>query len=129
MSAGNWLRLYLVVVGGIILWMTLASLAKRKFTDQFCMLWGVLAGCMVLGGVLLSPTEITRYISGTGLLLVLIIFTGVLYMAWCFSREISSLTRKNQELAMQLSLLNQEHDRVEKLLEELTRKSGDELWR
>ena len=129
MSAGNWLRLYLVVVGGIILWMTLASLAKRKFTDQFCMLWGVLAGCMVLCGVLLSPTEITRYISGTGLLLVLIIFTGVLYMAWCFSREISSLTRKNQELAMQLSLLNQEHDRVEKLLEELTRKSGDELWR
>lgn len=129
MSAGNWLRLYLVAVGGIILWMTLASLAKRKFTDQFCMLWGVLAGCMVLGGVLLSPTEITRYISGTGLLLVMIIFTGVLYMAWCFSREISSLTRKNQELAMQLSLLNQEHDRVEKLLEELTRKSGDELWR
>ena len=129
MSAGNWLRLFLVAAGAILIWMTLASSAKRKFTDQFCMLWGVLAGCMVLGGVLLSPTELTRYISGTGLLLVLIIFTGVLYMAWCFSREISSLTRKNQELAMQLSLLNQEHDRVEKLLEELTRKSGDELWR
>ena len=129
MSAGNWLRLFLVAAGAILTWMTLVSLAKRKFTDQFCMLWGLMAVCMVLGGLLLNPTEISRYISNTGLLLVVIVFTGILYMAWCFSREISSLTRKNQELAMQLSLLNQEHDQVQKLLQELTHKSGDELWR
>ena len=118
MSAGNWLRLFLVAAGAILIWMTLASLAKRKFTDQFCMLWGLMAVCMVLGGLLLNPTEISRYISNTGLLLVVIVFTGILYMAWCFSREISSLTRKNQE-----------HDQVQKLLQELTHKSGDELWR
>ena len=129
MSVGNWLRLFLVVFGAILIWLTLVSLARRKFTDQFCMLWGLIAVCMVLGGILLNPTEISRYVSNTGLLLVVIIFTGVLYMAWCFSREISSLTRKNQELAMQLSLLNQEHDQVQKLLQELTNKSGDELWR
>lgn len=129
MSAGNWLRLFLVAAGAILIWMTLASLAKRKFTDQFCMLWGLMAACMVLAGILLNPTQISRYISNTGLLLLVILFSGLLYMAWCFSREISSLTRKNQELAMQLSLLNQEHDQVQKLLQELTHKSGDELWR
>lgn len=129
MSAGNWLRLFLVVFGMILIWLTLASLARRRFTDQFCMLWGLIAVCMVLGGILLNPTEISRYISNTGLVLVLIIFSGVLYMAWCFSREISSLTRKNQELAMQLSLLNQEHDQVQKLLQEMTNKSKDELWK
>lgn len=129
MSAGNWLRLFLVLMGGFLLWMTLVSLAKRKFTDQFCMLWGLISGCLVLGGILVNPTQISRYISDAGLLLVLIIACGVLYLAWCFSREISALTRKNQELAMQLSLLNQEHAQTQRLLEELTQKSGDELWR
>lgn len=129
MSAGNWLRLYLVVTGGIVVWMTLVSLAKRKFTDQFCMFWGLLSFCMVLGGILLNPTEINRFISNTGLWLLMIIITGVLYMAWCFSREISSLTRKNQELAMQLSLLNQEHTQTKRLLQELTQRPAEEIWR
>ncbi len=129
MSAGNWLRLFLVLVGGIVMWMTLASLARRKFTDQFCMLWGLMALCMILGGIFLNPTEISRYISNAGLLLVMIVFAGILYLAWCFSREISALTRKNQELAMQLSLLNQEHDQVQKLLQELTKQTKDEMWR
>lgn len=128
MSAGNWFRLIMVLAGGLIFWMTLTSLAKRKFTDGFCMLWGVLSICMILGGILLSPVELGSFISNTGLLILLISFFGLLAMAWCFSWELSSLQRKNHELAMQVSLLNQEHDQIQRMLEEMNRKSVDEAF-
>lgn len=121
MSAGNWLRLIMVLAGGLIFWMTLTSLAKRKFTDGFCMLWGVLSICMILGGILLSPGELGSFISNTGLLILLVFCFGLLAMAWCFSWELSSLQRKNHELAMQVSLLNQEHDQLQRTLEEINR--------
>lgn len=129
MSAGNWFRLVMVVVGVITMWMTLSSLARRKFTDGFCMLWGVISACMILAGVLLDPAGISGLISNTGLVLVCIGGFGFLAMTWAFSREISNLVRKNHELAMQLSLLNQEHDQIQKLLEHITQKDANELWR
>lgn len=129
MGTGNWLRLVMVVAGVYMMWMTLVSLAKRKFTDGFSMLWGLLSACVILAGILLDPAEINKFISNTGLVILTVAGFGVLFMAWNFSREISSLTRKNHELAMQLSLLNQEHDKIQKLLEEITQKESDELWR
>lgn len=129
MSAGNWLRLFMVVAGAFLLWMTLASLAKRKFTDGFSMLWGVLSLCLILAGVLLEPKEISNYISNIGIAIVCVAGSGFLLMLWCFSREISHLVRKNHELAMQLSLLNQEHYQIQRLLEKITQTDANELWR
>jgi len=118
MSAANWLRLIMILAGALILWMTLTSLARRKFTDGFSMLWGMLSICMILGGILLSPQEIGSFISNTGLLIVLVAGFGMLAMAWGFSREISRLQRKNHELAMQISLLNQEMEEVRNIRRE-----------
>lgn len=129
MSAGKVFCLVMIFSGVLTLWMTLVSLAKRKFTDGICMLWGILSVCMILAGLLLDPVGISGFISNTGLVIGCVAGLGVLFMAWCFSREISDLTRKNYELAMQLSLLNQEHDQIQKLLEELTQKQSEELWR
>lgn len=126
MSAGNWLRLIMVLAGSLILGMTLTSLAKRKFTDGFCMLWGLLSICMILGGILLSPVELGSLISNTGLMILLVFCFGLLAMAWCFSWELSSLQRKNHELAMQVSLLNQEHDQLQRMLAQIEGKSAEE---
>lgn len=129
MSAGNWLRLYMVAAGAFLLWMTLSSLAKRKFTDGFSMLWALLSVCLILAGVLLEPVEISSYISNIGIAIVCVAGSGFLFMLWCFSREISNLVRKNHELAMQLSLLNQEHYQIQRLLEKMNNMDGSELWR
>lgn len=120
MSAGNWIRLFLVIAGGIVLWRTLVALARRKITDFFCMLWGLVSLCMVLAGLLLNPTEISSYVSNAGLALTLVLFVGSLCITWYISREISALTKKNQELAMQLSLLNQEYTELRERLAKLT---------
>lgn len=129
MSAGNWLRVYMVVAGTLLMWMTLSSLAKRKFTDGFSMLWSILSVCLILAGVLLQPVEISSYISNVGIAIVCVAGSGLLLMMWWFSREVSNLVRKNHELAMQLSLLNQEHDQIQKLLEQIIQKNPNELWR
>jgi len=57
-----------------------------------------------------------RYVSTRGLILTIIIVSGVLWGLWFISTQVSILKRKNQELAMQISLLN--HD-CEKMLREL----------
>lgn len=130
MSAANWLRLIMILAGMLILWMTLLSLARRKFTDGFSMLWGILSICMILGGILLSPHEIGNIISNTGLLIALVAGFGMLSMAWGFSWEISALQRKNHELAMQVSLLNQEMEEArQKRVENEQRISEEETMR
>lgn len=126
MSAGNWLRLIMVLTGSLIFGMTLTSLAKRKFTDGFCMLWGLLSICIILGGILLSPVKLGSLISDTGLTILLVFCFGLLAMVWCFSWELSSLQRKNYELAMQVSLLNQEHDQLQQMLAQIEGRSAEE---
>ena len=120
MSAGDVLRLIFVLTGVFMLWITVSSLARRKMNESFVLVWGVVSIVIILAGILLRPSGWVNYISYTGLVLVLLIFFCVTYAAYYFSLRISELTRKNQELAIQVSLLNQENERILKRLSEMT---------
>lgn len=58
---------------------------------------------------------------------------GIVWILWFISTQLSILMRKNQELAMQISLLNQDSERMLKKLEELEKRidqhfaGGDDL--
>lgn len=117
-DAGDVLRLILIVTGIVMLFITIGSLAKRKMNESFCLAWGIVSLAIILAGILLRPVHWSEYISNTGLVLLLIIFYGVLYAGYFVSLKISELTRKNQELAIQVSLLNQENERILKRLSE-----------
>ena len=60
-----------------------------------------------------------RYVSTRGLILTIIIVSGVLWGLWFISTQVSILKRKNQELAMQVSLLNNDYEKIIKELEKL----------
>lgn len=60
-----------------------------------------------------------RYVSTCGLILTIIIVSGVLWGLWFISTQVSILKRKNQELAMQVSLLNNDYEKIIKELEKL----------
>ena len=60
-----------------------------------------------------------RYVSTRGLILTIIIVSGVLWGLWCISTQVSILKRKNRELAMQVSLLNNDYEKIIKELEKL----------
>lgn len=59
------------------------------------------------------------YVSTRGLILTIIIVSGVLWGLWFISTQVSILKRKNQELAMQISLLNNDYEKIIKELEKL----------
>lgn len=66
------LRIFMIVLGIVLLGKTFASLAKRILTEHFGMLWGFFSVVLILAGILLSPTEWGSYISLRGLILVMI---------------------------------------------------------
>ena len=112
MTGGIFLRVFLIVLGCYLLVMTLLSLAKRKMTEQFCLVWSVLSVLMVILGIVIKPSQIERYMRGEILALVLIVVLGVVWGLWFISTQVSILMRKNQELAMQTSLLNQDSENM-----------------
>ena len=116
MAVGYVLRLFVIVAGVYMFLKAILSLAKRKMTEPFCLAWAVLSALMILSGIILNPSQLDRYVSLRGLILIMIIVSGILWGLWFISTQVSSLKRRNQELAMQISLLN--HD-CEKMLREL----------
>ena len=119
MEAGNILRLFVIVVGAYMLFKAILSLAKRKMTEPFCLAWGLLSVLMILSGILLNPSQLDRYISMRGLILIIIVVSGILWGLWFISMQVSLLKRRNQEMAMQISLLNNDCEKIFKELEKL----------
>lgn len=107
---GDWLKLIVILAGVYFIIMTLLSLARRKMTEQFCLAWAMLGALMIVGGIVLNPDGLENYISRIGFILVGILIAGVLWAFWFVSKQVSILIRKNQELAMQTSLLNRDSE-------------------
>lgn len=112
MSAGTELRIFMVVLGLIILGATIISLAKRHMTESFCIAWGVLAAMFIFAGIVLQPSQWNNYISWSGLLLILFSVLILLFGAFFLSVRVSYLTREVRELVIQVSLLNQENELI-----------------
>lgn len=122
MGAAGILQIIMIVSGVVLLGITITSLSKRKMTDSFCLSWGLISIIIILAGFVLRPSEWNRFISPTGLCLVLMIGFCIVYGTYFMSSKVSELMRKNMELAIQVSLLNQEKDQIHKELEELKEK-------
>lgn len=121
MNVGDLLRIIICCCGVVLSGITLFSLAKRRMTEPFCLIWGFISVILILVGVLLHPTMWNSFISLTGMLLVIFLSFAVIYVAYFVSIKISDLMRKNQELAMQVSLLNWEKDELWKRLNDLSK--------
>lgn len=133
MTLGDLLTIFLIMMGICLLVMAILSLAKRKMTELFCLAWAIVSVLLVICGILIEPSELGRYVSLRILILIFLITVGVVWTLWFISTQLSILMRKNQELAMQISLLNQDSERMLKKLEELEKRidqhfaGGDDL--
>lgn len=112
MNIGVLLKVFVVLLGVFLLGAAVLSLAKRKLTETFCLAWSILSVMIILLGILLQPSEIERYVSIRVLILILIMGSGVIWGLWFVSKQVSILKRRNQELAMQISLLNEENEQI-----------------
>lgn len=121
MAVGDVLRLFVIVAGAYMFLKAILSLAKRKMTESFCLAWAVLSALMILSGILLNPSQLDGYISTRGLILIIMIVSGILWGLWFISTQVSILKRRNQELAMQISLVNNDCEKILRELEKLKR--------
>ena len=95
---GDILRVFVIVAGVYMFLKAILSLAKRKMTEPFCLAWAFLAALMVLAGILLNPVQLDNFISFRGLILVILVISGLLWDLWFISSQVSILKRRNQEL-------------------------------
>ncbi len=114
------LKIVVIVAGGFLLADAIFSLARRKMTESFCLMWGLISVFMIIGGSIIRPSQLSKFISPISFALILMIIFILVYIALFFSHAISDLMRKNNELAIQVSLLVHEKDEIQKKLNELT---------
>lgn len=103
------MRLILALTGVALFAITLSSLARRKMTESFCLTWGLVALMMILAGLVLRPYGIAGMLSPTALIVIIVVGYCLIFGAFYITGKVSELTRKNQELAIQISLINQEN--------------------
>lgn len=130
MGTGIILQIVLVAAGILVMMETVLSLSQRKLREQFCVLWGIVSVLLVVSGIFLRPTVWGQYISETGTILVILSALCLIGCLFFLSVHISVLGRKTQELAMHVSLLNHENERILAELERLVgekEKDGPEM--
>ncbi len=121
-DSGFILRLFLCAIGAVLLVNVVSSLARRKMTESFALIWGVMALLCVIAGMLVRPVLLNSYISAIGMILIMMAVLCVIVGAYFISLRISELMRKTQELSINVTLLYDENLRLMKQVEELTEK-------
>ncbi|MCD7954339.1 MAG: DUF2304 domain-containing protein [Lachnospiraceae bacterium] len=118
------MKLAMAAIGIFFLCLSFWEYVKKKLTEEAGLVWGLFAILLIVWalwpGALSWCADMTlaglAFLSVTALFLVAVLF-------WQ-SMAVSKLIRKNQELAMQVSLLNQENEQILTELKMIPAKGG-----
>ena len=106
-----------------------ASCEKKKLTVNLAVTWELLGIAAILSGAVPRFSGWSSRIGLGSLVVLLITALLVLWGVYQMTIQISSLLMKNQELAILVSLLNQENERILRELEKLTGKNAKRVIR
>lgn len=108
----------LVIIGGIVLFViTFLSYAKRKMTEEIGLLWIFLSILMMVIGAIPNSFALLGQIRRSVAFVLFGAACFLLLMLWYLSIVISQLLRQNQELAIQVTLLLHDNERILSALE------------
>lgn len=103
------LRIFLTAAGVLFLLGDINAYVRQKLTDTIGLLWAFVSVALILTGVASVPgAREEEYL----VVLLLAVCLLLLILLFKLSKVVSVLSMKNQELAMQASLLNQENERI-----------------
>lgn len=123
MNYGIFLQVLMIVAGVFLLILDISLLAKRKMSEPVSITWGFVAIMFIIAGIILRPNGWIAYMSAAGMVLLVIIGICLIYGLILASCHISETMRKQNEMAMNISLLNQE---VVELKRKLAEKEEEE---
>ena len=108
MDYGFFLQILFVIAGVLIFITEIVLLAKRKLSESTSLTWGFVAVVFIVAGIVLRPNGWIKYMSMAGMILLCLVGLCLVYGLFVISCHISELSRKETEMAMNISLLNQE---------------------
>ena len=116
----------ILMVGTGILFLVLAFWAytRQKLNDSMALIWVFVSIALVITG---AVPAVSKHLSESLLIFMFIICLLLLFLLFNVSKAVSVLSMKNQELAMQVSLLNQENERILHKLGILTDEKKDSV--
>lgn len=113
----------IILFGILLLCMDFWSLICKKFTELMGIGWGIFSILIIVSGAISGFSDWGSFREQREYLMFFLFFAAIVIGFFFVCRMLSQLTMKNQELAMQVSLLNQENESILKELELLTGKS------
>ena len=116
----------ILMVGTGILFLVLAFWAytRQKLNDSMALIWAFVSIALGITG---AVPAVSKHLSESLLIFMFIICLLLLFLLFKVSKAVSVLSMKNQELAMQVSLLNQENERILHKLGILTDEKKDSV--
>ncbi len=108
MDYGLFLQVLFIVGGVLVIVIDVTLLAKRKLSEPISVTWGFVAIAFIIAGIVLRPNGWVKYMSPAGMVLLCIVGLCLMYGLFLASIHISEIMRKQAEMAMNISLLNQE---------------------
>ena len=118
-TMGLILKIVIILLGAFLLCDAIFSLAKRRMTESFCLMWGLISVIIIIIGIIIRPSKLSDFLSPMSFALILMTLYPLLHIALFFSHTISDLVRKNNELAINVSLLISENEELKKTVEEI----------
>ena len=108
------LKMMLIVFGIFLLILDLFMYARQKLTDGIGLGWAIVSATFLVSGIAVSTDAATYLWTGAKsvVLFAFAVFVVIILFLFKISMAVSVVVVKNQELAMQVSLLNQENERI-----------------
>ena len=122
MDYGLFLQVLFIVGGVLVMVIDVTLLAKRRLSEPISVTWGFVAIAFIIAGIVLRPNGWIQYMSPAGMVLLCVVGLCLMYGLFLASCHISEIMRKQAEMAMNISLLNQE---IVELKKELTEKDKE----
>ena len=107
------LKVLMIDFGIFLLIMDLFMYARQKLTDGIGLGWAIVSLALLVAGIVVSLDDVCYLWSGAKniVLLMFAVFAVIILFLFKISMAVSVVVVKNQELAMQVSL-NQENERI-----------------
>ena len=121
------LRMIMVVAGCLFLILNFVTYVKKNLTEKFTWMWTFFCVVMILSGIVPGLNNWSFQFNSWGYMALCIILVLIVQFIFIITKEIANLKKRNKELAMHVSLLNQENERILAQMEKLTGKTKAEL--
>ena len=114
----EWGKMIVIIIGLVLLAADFVVYARRRLSEGIGMGWGLVAVVLILFGAVPGLSEWAKVLPKEAYPAVFGLGGFALFSLFHLSTRMSNLIQKNQELAMQVSLLNQENEQILAALEQ-----------